>query len=382
MKTVITILAAAAILAPAAAGAQTDDQAIRVRPAVRVEQTRAQQARVRARQDRARQQQVRVQQQARSRATRDAQDRRRSSEEQTEKTSRTFTLGSNGELELSNLSGDIIITRGSGGSVQVEALKIARGRTVQEAREALGLVTVHFTERGSRAEVRTQYPQRRQRGTQSINVSVRYTVTAPENTRISASSVSGSVTVSDIRGDLNLVSISGQIAIQNGARVLGAKSTSGNVEITNLRSDIGLEANSISGNVRVRQSAAPRMELGSVSGNVAVVDVRCERLEAETISGNIDMTTPLEKGGRYELSSHTGVIRVVPTGNTGFELEADSFSGNIQSELTLDNVRQGTADYGRRTPRGRTRSLEGTYGDGGATLEITTFSGTVVIGKR
>jgi DUF4097 and DUF4098 domain-containing protein YvlB len=370
MKRVITIVAAAAVLAPATASAQSDKQDVHVRSVVRMQQTQAQRERIR-------------QQQERARAAREAEARRRYPEEQSEKISRTLSIGNSGELDLSNLSGDIVITRG-GGNVQVEAVKIAHGRTVQDAREALGRVTVEFSERGSRAEVRAVYPRhdQRARGTQNVNVSVQYTVMAPENTRISARSLSGNIRVSGIRGNLNVESLSGDLVIDDAARVVAASSTSGNVEITNLRSEMGLEVNTISGDLTVRQSTAPRMELGTVSGRLTITDVRCERLEAQTLNGDLEVTTPLQKNGRYELGSHTGVIRFIPTGNVGFDLEADSFSGDIQSALTLTNVRQGGADYGRRTPRGRTRSLEGTYGDGSATLEITTFSGTVIIGKK
>lgn len=378
MKRVITIVAAAAVLAPAGASAQGHDQAVHVRSVVKVQQTEVQRERIRQQQDRIRQQQERA------RAMREEQERRRYPEQQTEKISRTLKIGNSGELEISNLSGDITITRGGGGAVQIDAVKIARARTVQEARAALDRVTVEFGERGSRAEVSAIYPRhdQRTRGTQNVNVSVQYTVSAPENTRISARTLSGNIRVSDVRGSLRLESLSGDVVIQNAARVTAASSTSGNVEITNLKSEVALEVNTISGQLTIRQSTAPRMELGTVSGKLAILDVRCERLEAQTLSGDLDMRTPLETNGRYELGSHSGVIRVIPTGDVGFDLEADSFSGDIQTELTLTNVRQGGADYGRRTPRGRTRSLEGTYGDGSATLEITTFSGTVIIGKK
>ena len=59
-------------------------------------------------------------------------------------------------------------------------------------------------------------------------------------------------------------------------------------------------------------------------------------------------------------------------GSTGFELEANSFSGNIHSDLPIKL--QG--DIGRR------RSMQGVYGDGSAVLSVTTFSGSVVISKK
>lgn len=309
-----------------------------------------------------------------------AQNRRDNREEQSEKTSRTLRVS---ELDLSNLSGDITITRGGGGSVQLEAVKIARARTADEAREMLKYVSIDITERGSRAEVKTIYSghQERARERRNLNVSVAYTVTAPEGTKISASSLSGTISVSDIKGELSLVTLSGDVRVTNAARLLSAKSTSGDVEISGLRSDIGLEANAVSGAVRLRDSSVPRARLGSISGDIVVSNVQAGRIAAETMSGNVTFTTPLEKNGRYELSSHSGVIRVVPTGNTGFEVDADSFSGTIQSEIALKDERQGVADTDRRGRGGRTRSLRGIFGDGSAILDITTFSGTVVIGQ-
>ena len=248
----------------------------------------------------------------------------------------------------------------------------------------LAAVTVEVVERGTRAEVKAAYPRHDERTRQgrNVNVSVEYTVAAPPNTKISVSSLSGDIRITDIKGDLNAVSLSGDVIITNGARVMSAKSTSGKVEIANLQSEVALQANTLSGDLVIRQSRVPRMALGTISGNLMVTDVDCGRIDVQSLSGDIEFSSPLAKNGRYELSSHSGVIRVLPVGNNGFELDANSFSGDIKSEVTLKERSQGVADYGRRGQGGRTRALRGVFGDGSATLDITTFSGTVVIGKK
>lgn len=383
MKTAFATLAAALALAPGAL-AQSRDHVVQSRAAIVARQIDHQvQERERQRQlERERQQQERARIQQERERQRAEQMRRQYPSEQTDRSTRTLRIGGSGEITLSNLSGDIIVTRGGGRDAQVEIVKTARGRTDDETKEALAAVTVDVNERGSRAEIRTVYPTREDRGrNRNFNVSVQYTVTAPENTRISASSLSGSLRVRDIKGDLNLTTLSGNVVIENGARVLTAKSTSGNVEITNLRSETALEANTMSGNLLIRQSSAPRIQIGSLSGNVAIESVNCGRLEAETMSGTVTFDSPLERNGRYELSSHSGVIRLTPSGNVGFELNVDSFSGNIDSALSLKDERRGSGERGRRTS-GRVRSLSGTYGDGSAAIDITTFSGTVILGKR
>jgi len=124
--------------------------------------------------------------------------------------------------------------------------------------------------------------------------------------------------------------------------------------------------------VTLRKVAARRIDVGSVSGSVAVQDITCDRVEAHSVSGGVEFGGSLAKGGRYEFNSHSGDVRVVLAGSTGFELEASSFSGNIRSDLPIKL--QG--DVGRR------RSMQGVYGDGSAVLSVTTFSGSVVISKK
>src|SRR3954468_2777446 len=79
-------------------------------------------------------------------------------EQQTERTTKTFRLGSSGSLSLGNISGDVTITRASGSDTTVEIVKTARGRDANDARELLQIVTVDATERNGRAEVKTHYP--------------------------------------------------------------------------------------------------------------------------------------------------------------------------------------------------------------------------------
>jgi DUF4097 and DUF4098 domain-containing protein YvlB len=307
-------------------------------------------------------------------------DRDRGREEQTERTSRTLKLGAGGELNLSNVAGDITVTRGAGQDATIEIVKTARAQSVDEAKAALGLVQVEVVERGGRAEVHTRYPDEQERGGQNrrnLNVQVTYTVAAPSGARITARSVSGTISVRDIRGELSLESVSGNIAIAGGGRVSGAKTVSGSVEIAGTDLDGALEASSVSGNVALRKSKARRLALTTISGNVILDDVECPRLEAKSVSGNVEVAGPLTAGGRYDLTSHSGDIRIAVSGDTGFELDANSFSGSIRSDLPLSG-QGGSGDRGGR----RDRAVRGVYGNGSAVLDVTTFSGSVVVSKR
>jgi DUF4097 and DUF4098 domain-containing protein YvlB len=301
---------------------------------------------------------------------------------QTERLTHTFRIGGSGALQVSNITGDITITRGGGNEVRVEAVKTARARTEALAREALPGVRVDFTERAGRAEVKTIYPaQHFTRGNQrnSVSVSVAFNITAPEGTRIHVKSISGDITVKGIRGELAVASTSGDIGVFDAARLVSASSISGDVEVGDLRSETALELHTTSGDLIVRQSRMPRLKLNTVSGSVVMDNVQAQGIEAQSLSGDLEFASPFVKGGRYELNSHSGDVRIRLVGGSGFELNANSFSGGVQSAVELKEPTTGLRDAARG---GRTRRLRGTYGDGSALLDITTFSGSVTITKK
>jgi hypothetical protein len=294
-------------------------------------------------------------------------------EEQTERTTRTLRLGASGTLALGNIAGDILVTRGGGADTVVEIVKTARGRDVNDAKEMLQLVQVDVTERAGRADVRTRYPSgedARRNNRRNINVSVAYNVTAPVGTRISVESISGSLKVTDIKGDVTANTVSGDVRITGAGRVGAAKTISGTVEIVDAQVDGPLEASSVSGDVVLRRVHARRIDANSVSGHIRLEDVECERVRTSNVSGGVSFTGPLAHNGRYELNSFSGDIRVGLSNASGFQLEAESHSGDIRAP-----------GFEIRGTQSR-RTWRGTVGDGSAVLDLTTFSGSIYITKK
>jgi DUF4097 and DUF4098 domain-containing protein YvlB len=299
-------------------------------------------------------------------------------EEETERTTKTVRLGADGLLELGNIAGDITVTRGGGSDATIEIIKVAHGRDAADAKEMLQMVQVDVTERTGRAEVKTRYPSgdmSRRGNRHNFNVSVDYKVTTPAGTRLAIESISGDVKVTDIKGELTASSVSGDIRVTGGGRVGSVKTISGSVEVDEAQVD-SLEASSVSGDVVLRRVKSRRIDTGSVSGNLKLDDIQCDRVEAHTTSGNLSFSGPLARNGRYELKSFSGEIRLAIPASSGFEIDANSFSGEVRSEDLPITVR------GTTEGRGRRKVLHGTYGDGSAVLDLTTFSGSIVITKR
>ncbi len=302
-------------------------------------------------------------------------DRGDNREEATERTTKTFRLGPNGSLTLGNIAGDIVVTRANGSDTTVEIVKTAHGRDAADAKDLLQIVTVDAVERMGRAEVKTNYPSgddARRNNRRNLNVSVAYTVATPAGTRVAVESISGNVKITDVKGDVSATTISGDVRIAGGGRVGSAKSISGNVEVIEAQVDGPLEARSVSGDVTLQRINARRVQSESVSGNIHLEDIQSDRVEAHTTSGEITFAGALVKNGRYELKGFSGEVRVALSGTVGFEVDASTFSGDIQSRdfpITM---------HGRVSRR----SLSGTFGDGSAILDLSTFSGSIIITKR
>ncbi|MDQ3070164.1 MAG: DUF4097 domain-containing protein [Acidobacteriota bacterium] len=298
--------------------------------------------------------------------------------EQTDRQTKTVPLGPAGFLALHNIAGDITITAGGGDNATIEIIKVARGSSDADAKELLGLVPVEIIERkgSNRVEVVARYPEHRggRGGRRNFNVTTTYRVVAPAGTRIKTDSISGSITVSGIRGELTLGTISGNLRIQDAGRVVNGSTISGNVELVSVQNDAVVNLSSTSGNVTARGLRVQKIDLGSISGSVRGQDLHSNSANLHTMSGNVEYSGTLTSGGRYEFRSHSGDVRLTFGSGVGFEIEASTFSGEVRSGLALQLSQGGGG--------GRNRTIRGTFGDGKARIEAGSFSGNVVINGR
>jgi DUF4097 and DUF4098 domain-containing protein YvlB len=302
--------------------------------------------------------------------------------EQTERFSRKVKIGRDGRFSLGNIAGDISVSAGSGDEVSIEAIKRTRGDKSELAR-----VQILVDDRAGRVDVRTEHEQNRtDRNGRGNHVSVDYTIVVPATASVDLHSVSGGIKVTGVHGSLRSETVSGDVTITDAPRLEAAKTVSGEVSLTGITTDGDLTASSVSGNVRARGLKARGVDLGSVSGDISVTEATCERLGVKTVSGNVEYAGGIARGGRYEINGHSGTVRLLLSNPGGFELNANSFSGSIRSELPLTIG----GDAPRRNdggPRGRrdgadSHAMRATFGDGSATIVVRTFSGDIIIARR
>jgi DUF4097 and DUF4098 domain-containing protein YvlB len=293
--------------------------------------------------------------------------------EVTERFSRAVNVGADGALEISNVSGDIVVTGGSGSQVRIEAVKRARARDEGDAKALLNELRIEVTEMTNRVEVRTVYPRNRR----NYSASVDYTIAMPSGGSATVKTVSGDLRVTNVRGELSAETVSGDVMASGSTRLVLVKSVSGDVEVSDASTEGTATVETVSGDVTARGLKARALQLGSVSGDVLVADVACERATLKTVSGNLEYGGRLARNGRYEMTAHSGNIRLSLAGDTGFELEATTFNGDVRSDIPL--TLHSTPGEGRGR---RNRSIRGSYGDASAIVNLQSFSGDIVVTKR
>jgi DUF4097 and DUF4098 domain-containing protein YvlB len=299
--------------------------------------------------------------------------------EETERFSRKVRIGRDGRVSVGNISGDITVTGGSGDEVSIEAVKRTR-----RDRSQLSEVEIVVEERAGRVDVRADYE--RSRGNRNINVSVDFTLTVPANASVDLKSISGDVKITGVRGAVRAETVSGAVTTIDTPKVEMAKSISGDVTLSGISIDGDLSASTVSGTVTAKGVKAHALDVGSVSGDMIVTDVTCDRLNAKSVSGGFEYTGTINRGGVYDVNVHSGTVRFTLANPAGFELTANTFSGNIRSDLPL-TIGGSSSSSGSSSRNGRqrvvsNRSIRATFGDGSATLTLRTFSGDITIAKR
>ena len=221
---------------------------------------------------------------------------------------------------------------------------------------------------GGRVDIRVEPRGRESRAWIDFNVIVPYEASAEVH------SVSGDISVTGVKGEVRAETVSGDVKGSGLMRLAAAKSVSGDVVLNNVESDGTLV---LSSRQRRRDGHRPQgsrhrgQRRQRRHGPHPVPEPTARR--CSTVNGDITYGGRLSKAGRYELKTHSGDIMLNHQGSS-FEVAASTFSGDIKFDPAA-TLKVNTNQYGPG------RSVRGAIGGGGAYLELTTFSGDIIVGK-
>src|ERR1051325_8601226 len=212
---------------------------------------------------------------------------------------RTFKVGTNAALLVTNVAGSIRVSTGSNGQIVVKAVKRAYDRTQAEARRMLSEVTIAVRNTSDRVELQVEYPRRDRNNTE-----VQFDITVPVDCSAELRSVSGAIYVTGVKGEVRADAVSGNVSLDSTSRIAGIKAVSGDIEITNGGGDQAVTLETVSGKITARRLTAKSLDVNSVSGDIRITDWQSDRAGGRTVSGTIELAGSLARSGRYEFESH------------------------------------------------------------------------------
>lgn len=260
-----------------------------------------------------------------------------------DKMERTYTLDRDGKVYLEFKSGDIVINTWNRNEIKIIAHQNAT-------------IDINHTEGNIRIII-------------SRSPSSHYELFMPDRAQLRVETTSGRVKTREIGGFVDIRTASGDIEVvtaRNGAR---CKTLSGDIHIEKITGNADLKTTS--GKIWV-EGIKGSVKADTVSGKIEVETFsHAEEVEIESISGNIKLRGELSPGGIYKIDSHSGNVEIgIPSGSN-FELRGETFSGNIHCDFELKI--SGKIDR---------KKIQGMVGKGGASLNLSSFSGNIRITKR
>jgi len=222
-------------------------------------------------------------------------------------------------------------------------------------------------------------------GSDGLDARADLVVSVPRGADVSVYLAVGSVTVTNVDGELRVDSHSAPVTASGTRGTLMVDVGAGDVRIAQAQGEVSLDTGSGSVDVTGFQGSSLTIDTGS--GDVTGSDVESEELSVDTGSGEVRLTgvtsprLSLETGSggisaelRRDVSSiqvetGSGDIAIRAPAMLGAEVEIETSSGDIETDFPLLVTRQ-SRDH-----------MVGTIGDGKGTIAIETGSGGIKLLK-
>ncbi|HEY7568479.1 MAG TPA: DUF4097 family beta strand repeat-containing protein [Gemmatimonadaceae bacterium] len=260
----------------------------------------------------------------------------------------TIAFSPNGTVDLSTISGEIIVTGWSRNEARIKASS-ERGQ-------------LRFSASSSRIMIETESRRGRMGET-------RYELSIPQGARVILQSTSGDITSKDVNGPADVRTTSGDIVLQGASGHVQISTTSGDIQASRLKGDVEVDA--VSGEFDV-EDVEGSIRVETVSSDIVLRDIKVREATASTVSGEVVYDGAIAKDGRYDLRSHSGSVTVRIPANASAHFQVETYSGELDSDFPITLM---PGDRSRQRPR----RFEFNIGSGDARIIAETFSGDILL---
>lgn len=197
------------------------------------------------------------------------------------------------------------------------------------------------------------------------------TIHVPEGSRVIAGGVSTDFDVRGVQGGVEVNSVSGDIVIENAMNRVTAQTVSGDIRVRDSSGRMNLS--SVSGDID-SSGEANYFDAQTVSGDLDAKIGKADIVQLTSVSGDIDLRFALQDDGRVDAETVSGDIDLRfdnSTVNARFDINTGP-GGDIRNNLTND--RPESSFIG-------SEEINFKSGNGSATVEISTMSGSISLDK-
>lgn len=262
----------------------------------------------------------------------------------------TIAFDKNGTVTINAGSGDVIVTGSGSSQLHVRAVSDDDDVRLDASRNTVDLSTAR---RGS---------------------DTRFEVTVPLGTRVFAKSQSGDISIRGTRGEVEVNAQSGDIRIEDVNGRLDVKSFSGDIAATNVTGDVDITTQS--GDLTLTDIRG-NVEISNTSGDISMKGITAKLVRAKTTSGDVGYDGTIDPGGRYELVSHSGDVRLRIPRDASAQLTVSTWNGEIDSDFPI-TLKPGEHGIGASNSKRFTFEI----GGGSARITAETFSGDVTVSSN
>ena len=199
-----------------------------------------------------------------------------------------------------------------------------------------------------------------------------FELTVPRGARLTVEGTNAELDVSGVHGGVEIDNANGDVRLADVGGVVRADLMTGELRVEGGDGDFRLDL--ASGDV-VMDDVAGRIQVESVSGDITVRRARAREVRLETTSGSLTYDGTVQGDGQYELSTHSGDVRLRLPDGTRARLEADTYNGEFSSDFPV-TMQPGAATSVKQ------RKYQLLVGDGnGPLIRVGSFSGDIHLAR-
>lgn len=221
--------------------------------------------------------------------------------------SRSYSLGSEGSVEVVNTNGRIDVVAYEGTAVRVSVEKLVKALTDEAAKELLREVTIAETVSPGRLRLESRHPRR----LAGASVELRYTLRVPKTARIDVRNSNGRVEVVGASGPVVAETVNGGVVGRELEGPVRASVVNGGVTVDLAAvTGEGVDLDATNGGITLRLPRTANADITArvTNGGIAVTGLELEEVGEKT---RRRLTARLNGGGpRIELATVNGGIRI------------------------------------------------------------------------